>query len=151
MEPTIRPGNAFKVIGIEFRIDIKTADYKKMWEQFAGAKDRLEPFSNGKGDYGLFHRAYDDGKVGYLLGTEVDAVSSVPDGFEPLEVAQALYAVFECDSGTIGETWPYIHDTWLPNSGDYEMTGSPVFEFYPPGYPSESDAIFIHIPVREKQ
>ena len=88
--------------------------------------------------------------VGYLAGSEVGTVPVVPEALDLLEIKEATYAVFACNTATVGETWPYIHSIWLPNSTGYAMANSPVFEFYPPGYGETTEAIQIHVALRKK-
>jgi predicted transcriptional regulator YdeE len=151
MDPKIISKAGFKVIGIESRINIKEADYEAIWlKKFKSRQSDITPLANGNGDYGIFHKFYEDGLIGYLVGSEVSDVANIPEGLNLLNIPEAKYAVFECNSQTIGKTWPYIHETWLPQSSEYAMGNSPVFEFYPKGYAQEAESILIHIAVRKK-
>ena len=151
MEPKIVSKPAFKVLGVESRIHIKETDYQAIWaNKFKTRQNDIAPIANGNGDYGVFHKFYEDGLVGYLVGSEVSDAPNVPEGLELLNIPEATYVVFECNSQTIGEMWPYTHEVWLPQSREYAMGNSPVFEFYPSGYAQVAKTILIHISVRSK-
>jgi predicted transcriptional regulator YdeE len=151
MEPKIISKASFKVLGVETRINIKETDYEAIWTNtFKAHQKDIAPLANGNGDYGIFHKFYEDGLVGYLVGSEVSDVPHVPDGLMLLDIPKATYAVFACNSQTVGETWPYTHDVWLPQSTEYVMGNSPVFEFYPTGYAPGAETILIHIAVQKK-
>jgi AraC family transcriptional regulator len=151
MKPKIVKKPGFMVLGVESRIDFKEADYEAIWaNKFKTRRRDIAPLANGNGDYGIFHRFYEGRLVGYLTGSEVSDVTKIPEGLDLLSIPEATYAVFECNSQTIGEMWPYIHETWLPQSEEFNMGTSPVFEHYPTGYAQGAETILIHIAVHKK-
>ena len=86
-----------------------------------------------------------------MAGVAVTQVAILPDGMTSWNVPANTYAVFEATLPTIGQTFAYIYNTWLP-SANYQQAAAPYFERYGetfnPGDPAST--ISIYIPVAQK-
>jgi AraC family transcriptional regulator len=150
MEPRIVERETFCVLGVADDVDIRVDDPGKAFEESSRRRGEITAPSSAPGDYGVYFESDQPGKVCYLAGIEVDADSEVPEGLELRGVPGARYAVFECGIEEIGKTWRFIHGTWFPNSKQYALADSPVFEYFPPGARDGKANILIHVAVREK-
>ncbi len=63
-------------------------------------------------------------------------------------VNSAHCAVFESTMATIGATYSFIHDEWLPGSGCVHLCPKRDFELYAPGTDAADSPVLIHIPLR---
>ena len=93
------------------------------------------------------------GKWKYGIGCEQQFLSTVPEGFEVIEIPAYTWAVFPCVGAmpqAIQNKWTAVYSEWLPQSA-YELIQDYDIEFYTmgdstsPEYRSE-----IWIPVRKK-
>ena len=82
---------------------------------------------------------------------EVKDYSTIPDGFEKLELTGEKYAVFlyKGTSEMFSETAQYIYGEWLPNSG-FQLDNRPHFEIMGDNYlghenPESEEEIWIPI------
>lgn len=82
---------------------------------------------------------------------EVKDFSTIPDGFEKLELTGEKYAVFlyKGTSEMFSETAQYIYGEWLPNSG-FQLDNRPHFEIMGDNYlghenPESEEEIWIPI------
>jgi AraC family transcriptional regulator len=89
------------------------------------------------------------GEFDYIAGFEVARVEDLPKGMVRWEVPGGKYVVFTCTLPTLGETFKYAYNTWLPASG-YQCTGGPEFELYDEDFsPQVPDSkMDIYIPIK---
>jgi AraC family transcriptional regulator len=98
--------------------------------------------------YGVCGDMDDDGRFHYLAGFEVSDAEDLPEGMEKWSVPEQQYAVFPCSLKTIHETYQYIFETWLPQSG-YTKADGPDFEFYGEAFDMETgEGMAIYMPVK---
>ena len=150
MEPRIVEREAFCVLGVAADIDITADDPGAVFEEFIRRRAGIATPSSAPGDYGVYFESDQPGKVCYLAGMEVDVLDEIPEGLVLREVPGARYAVFGCGIEEIGKTWRFIHGTWLPDSTQYALANSPVFEYFPPGARDGKANILIHVAVRDR-
>lgn len=171
MEPKIIERESFKVVGFEFKNNLKnilhTRDIPAFWSQ-RGLSDgkcesklynTLKPSKHG--EYCIcINPDMDTDDFSYILGVGVEDFHLATDEMYKLEVPAATYAVFttplvnEADFvSSIQGTWKYILEEWFPTSG-YEIDDSKLdFEFYDEKcHPWQYDKISmeIYIPIKHK-
>lgn len=84
----------------------------------------------------------------------VSSYEEIPNGMEPLEIPEGLYAVFHYkgDQNNAADFFRKIYTEWLPNSG-YALDHRPQFEIlgekYKNHHPDSEEEIWI--PVKPKQ
>jgi AraC family transcriptional regulator len=86
-----------------------------------------------------------------MAGNPVEKVADLPAGMTCWDVPTNTYAVFEATLPTIGDTFGYIYNTWLPTSG-YQQAAGPYFERYGETFnPDDPNSkLSIYIPVEKK-
>lgn len=172
MQPIIIRKESFKIIGYEFKNNMKntlhTRDIPAFWSQ-RGFTDGecetklyhyLKPLKHG--EYCICIKTdMDTDDFSYLLGVAVDNFDLARDDMYQLEVPEATYAVFTTPAvdeknfvDSIQGTWKYILEEWFPNSG-YEIDEDKFdFEYYDEHcHSSEYDRIYmeIFIPIKDKR
>jgi predicted transcriptional regulator YdeE len=127
MEPKIVDRGAFTVMGVLAHGAPDKMDFNDVWaNRFMPHNDQVVPFSTDKAYYGLWFASDEkDGAPDYVAGMAVENVSSVPEGLVLRQVPAARYAMFECTMKTIGETYGYAYQRWLPAS-PYEPSQGPT-------------------------
>lgn len=172
MQPKIIERPSFKVVGYEFKNNLKdtlhTRDVPAFWAQ-RGLNDgqyetklysTLNPPKHG--EYCICINAdIDTDDFSYILGVGVDTFDLATDDMYKLEVPSATYAVFTTPEvaekdfvDSIQGTWKYIIEEWFPTSG-YEID-EPKFDFeyydehcHPWEYEKLSMEIYIPIKIKE--
>ena len=172
MQPIIIEKPAFKVVGYEFKNNLKdtlhTRDIPAFWSQ-RGLTDGecetklysvLKPPKHG--EYCIcINTNIDTDDFSYLLSVEVTDFDLAEDDMYQLEIPAATYAVFttppvadEDFVHSIKGTWKYILEDWFPNN-DYEIDDDRYdFEYYDERcHPSEYDKLSmeIYVPITAKQ
>jgi predicted transcriptional regulator YdeE len=148
MQPKIVIKPAFTVVGMVYEGKNENNEIAEMWGRF---NPRISEITDIIGDaYGVCEPAKEDGTFRYLAGMAVSGAGQVPDGMETWEVQAQQYAVFPTTLPTIGETYKYIFEDWLPSSG-YAYAGTPDFELYDEDFdPEVEDSIFsIFVPIED--
>jgi predicted transcriptional regulator YdeE len=120
MEPKIINRPAFYIIGIEVRTNnreemTENGKIGPQWQKFY-AEDVLSKIPQKRGDAVLaVYTNYEsdvNGEYSFLIGSEVDSLSNIPEGLVGREIAPAKYAVFTSDRGAIPgiifEVWKRI-------------------------------------------
>jgi predicted transcriptional regulator YdeE len=74
----------------------------------------------------------------------------LPAGAESRPIPAARYAVFECGVDSIGPTWKYAYETWLPASPFIVDSAAIDFEYYLPVGADGIQKVEIYIPIRDK-
>jgi AraC family transcriptional regulator len=148
MEPKIIEKDSFKIVGYEFKNNLKnilhTRDIPAFWSQ-RGLSDgtcetklyeTLKPPKHG--EYCIcINTNMETDDFSYLLGVGVDDFKLATDDMYQLEIPSGTYAVFtstpvdEADFvPSIQGTWKYILEDWFPTSG-YEIDDTKYdFEYY---------------------
>jgi AraC family transcriptional regulator len=156
MEPTIKEIGELKLVGIKhFGTD---KDIPEVWM-------KMDPFYNkikhtAKPDVGIEYSwdESDEHKDNYwfMVSCLVDKLQDIPDGLETTIIPAQKYAVFTHKGTifTIGRTFKYIYNEWLPNS-DLECSGRYNLQWYDDRFTkkgkmgqSEDSEVDILIPVK---
>jgi AraC family transcriptional regulator len=120
MKPKIVTKPAFKTVGISYIGKNQSGEIPQLWDVFNHRYDLISAISNIC--YGLcFSKVSgtDEGEFEYIAATEVKDDKNIPEGMVYREVPEYKYAVFTHHGklDTLGETYEYIYNTWLPQSG----------------------------------
>lgn len=154
MEPRIVTKPAFTVAGLPYTgfnsnpPDEGPNEISKVWDKlnmrFGEIKNICGPA------YGLCFGMPNDKEPWYIAGFEVSKVEGLPADMLSLSVPAQKYAVFPCTLGTIGATYRYITEEWLPRTG-HEHAAAPDFELYEeepnPNEPPEDMKLSIYFPI----
>ena len=81
-----------------------------------------------------------------MAGVSVETADELPEGMSQWNVPANTYAVFETTLPTIGDTFGYIYNSWLPTSG-YRQAAGPYFERYDETFSPDNPRLSIYIPV----
>ncbi len=151
MEPKIVSKPAFTVVGMHYRGMNQNQEITKMWEVF-GPRIREIPYKvNSRLSYGICLMPGDlaEGEIDYMAGLEVERLEGIPVGMSSCVVPAQQYAAFPCTLTTLGKTYEYALQTWMPNAG-YRRAVGPDFEFYgenfSPRHPRYS-MMHVYIPI----
>lgn len=152
MQPQIITKPAFTVVGLQIQTKPMTQEIPQLWQQFGPRMNEVQHLAEPGVSYGLMDR-FDQAmeRLDYMAGEAVTQLGELPAGMTSWEVPANTYAVFEASLATIGETFGYIYNIWLPGSG-YRHAADPYFERYGetfnPDDPTSKMAIYI--PVEKK-
>jgi predicted transcriptional regulator YdeE len=152
MEPKIVAKDAFTIVGQKVVTKNQKGEIPQLWDQMGPRWQELTAVQNPEKFYGICGTMEDDGRFSYHVGQHVSQTDVLPADMESLTVAAQTYAVFRCTIPTIGETYEYAFNTWLPTS-KYEAVPAPDFELYDEDFHpenSQTDPVYIYIPVKEK-
>ncbi len=152
MEPTIIQREAFVVMGTLTRIPASEESgefYEKIWADFEQYNDLLKTLSTNQKYYGVSFNTDEKNIMEYLTAM------AVPEGTKPADeklivrkIPAARYAVFKCPIESIGKTYHYIFDQWLPGSSYSIKPDAASFEEYP-SEGQENLPVSIHIPINK--
>lgn len=157
MESKITPKPGFTLLGLRYYGKNEHGEISQLWGQFNRRMVALGdlPYETGDASIGLCITPDDspqEGSFEYVAGLPVSKVEVVPEGFMVREVPEYTYAVFahKGDLPSLGKTYEYIHETWLPQSG-YEVTAKIDFEYYDQDFKNFApDPVFyIYVPIKE--
>lgn len=148
MEIKIVTKEAFTVAGLNYHGKNENNEIPGIWQQFNPRFKEIPNLVEPYKAYGVCGAVEEDGRFRYLAGFEIAEESDLPEDMETWQVPAQSYAVFPCKLSTIGDTYNYAFQTWLPGS-DYEHVQAPDFEYYPPEFEPEAK-MFIYIPVKAK-
>jgi len=150
MEVTWLRRPAFMVMGTVTRISENEAAaiIEEIWRHFGSHHDQVLPLSVDRAYYGV--RFPVDGGRGfdYQAGMAVCKAYTTPAGLMVREIPSARYAVFRCMPRDIEETYRFMLDQWLPESGQSRESSIPMFEQYPPEGASDP-YVLVHLPVHD--
>ena len=146
MEPKIVTKPAFTVVGLMYHGKNENNEIPQVWDKL---NPRYEEIQHRVGPaYGVCGEMEDNGRFHYLAGFEVTTALDLPPGMEKWDVPQQQYATFPCTLKTIHETYQYIFDTWLPQSG-YARADGPDFEFYGEEFNmATGEGMAVYLPVK---
>ena len=136
MEPSIITKPAFTVVGLPYFGKNENQEIHELWNQFNRRMEQIGSIKNETGEayIGLCITPDNDpmeGAFEYVAGLPVTAAEDLPEGFVVREVPAHTYAVFphRGDLASLGNTYEYIYETWLPQSG-YQLAEKLDFEYY---------------------
>ncbi len=146
MEPKIVTKPAFTAVGLMYFGKNENNEIPQVWGKL---NPRHEEIKHRAGPaYGICGDLEDDGRFHYLAGFEVTEAVDLPADMEKWDVPEQQYAVFPCSLKTIHETYQYIFETWLPQSG-YTRDDGPDFEFYGEEFDmATGEGMAIYLPVK---
>lgn len=122
MEPKIVNRPAFKVIGLSYVGKNEHGEISVMWGEF-NKRAHLVKSINDKEAFGLCFSTVEGGaqpgEFEYVAGFEVADNKNIPAGMVYRQVPAYKYAAFihHGKLDKLGETYQYIYNTWLPQSG----------------------------------
>ncbi len=150
MEPQIVQKEGFTVIGLKVRCTTgQTSDIPQLWGQLFARMGEIQHIAEQGISYGLMDN-YDEATSGwdYIAAFSVDADSNTPEGMVKMAIPAAQYAVFTCTMPTIQQTYDFIYQQWLPQSG-YAHAPAPEFERYGMAFnPDDPNSPFeVYIPL----
>jgi predicted transcriptional regulator YdeE len=148
MEPEVKSKPAFTVIGMQYHGKNENNKIPQLWGKFIPRMAEIQHKVVSGESFGVCGELEEDGKFKYVAGFEVSKTADMPAGMVSWEVPQHLYAIFPCTIPTISETYNYIHQTWLPESG-YKRADAPDFELYDESFNAEdtNSILYVYIPV----
>jgi predicted transcriptional regulator YdeE len=151
MEPKFVDLDAFTVMGVSVHSMPDKVDFGAFWEnEYMPHDEAIRALSTDGAYYGVWFPHHGDGIPDYVAGMAVADNAPVPEGAIARQVPGSRYAVFECTMETIGATYSYVYDSWLPAS-PYEFTpGGADFEYYPPQDATGASPA-VYIPVYDKE
>jgi predicted transcriptional regulator YdeE len=147
MEPRFVDREAFWVMGVQVHSMPDKVDFGAFWEdEYMPHDAAVRAFSVDGAYYGIWFPHQGDGIPDYLAGMAVPDGAPAPEGVVVRQVPGSRYAVFECAMESIGATYGFVYNTWLPSSPYAFTPGGADFEYYPPqGAESASPAVWIPI------
>lgn len=155
--PKIVCRNALMVIGIELRTSkSEEIDFKQIpmfWNKFFNSKlgDKI-PNKVYPDTYLGYSCDFDEqANYTYLICSEVEDVTPTPKGMVTKIIPASRYATFEV-KGPIPDnlinTWRYVYNTWLPNSGLELIDNTDFEELNIHRIKKDIPEVTIYIPVR---
>ena len=149
MEPKIVTKGAFKVLGMQaVGGKPEDVDFMGLWDQFSKRVNEIS--SNPTVYYGVCECLGENG-FRYTASIEVADLSKIPANMVGMDIPEGRYAVFTHKGPfiTLGETYRYIYEVWLPNSNE-EQAYRPGFEYYDERFKcdSEGSEFDIYAPIK---
>jgi predicted transcriptional regulator YdeE len=151
MEPRILELEGFRVLGLARRLPAEEQTeevFGVIWSGFESRIGEIRVHATDGAFFGLSFPGDLPGEVEYVAAMAVSPTIASPEGMVIREVPAARYAVFDCPVTSIGETYRFVFEAWLPNSGYHLNAVVPVFERYPPEEQGSS-SVQIHVPITE--
>ncbi len=147
MEPKIVSKVAFTAVGMLYHGKNENNEIAQLWAQFNPRIPEIQHIVDGA--FGVCGNTQENGEFDYMAGFAVSSTEAVPQGMQTWEVPAQKYAVFPCTLKTIGETYKYAFETWLPGSG-YKYTEGPDFEYYDEDFDpqQEGSVLYIYVPIQ---
>ena len=150
LQPQFVTKPAFIVVGLLIHTKPMTPEIPQLWDQFIPRMGEIQHLAEPGVSYGLMdHFDQKIGALDYMAGNAVEKVVELPAGMTHWNVPANTYAVFEARLATIGETFDYIYNSWLPTSG-YQQAAGPYFERYGGTFSPADPRLSIYIPVEKK-
>lgn len=130
MEPKIISHAAFTVVGVQYHGKNENDEIPQMWQAFGPRVKEIKKIANPHVAYGICDNMdHSSGEFDYVAGFEVEDTADIPEGMVHWDVPEGTYAVFTCTLPTLGQTYRFAYETWLPKS-DYQRACGPEFELY---------------------
>lgn len=158
MKVIITEREALNVVGMKIRTSVDEGRIPKLWNDFIARMDELREIAVPDCSLGICinetgSEFMQNSKFDYLVSKVVKDDNLVPSGMVSYEIPPQLVAVFthEGSLDTLGETYDYIYNEWLPNS-DYKLADADEVEWYDSRFKyGETDSqMDIHIPIKKK-
>jgi len=149
MEPRFEERPALRLMGLQKRIRLDSADWGALWGEYHDRYDELAPLAVDPGCYGAYFGAGEEGVVDFLMASAAGPEAALPAGLTVQWVPPARWAVFECGMPEIGATWHAIYSEWLPSSGLLERADAPAMEYFAPDAHTGASPVRILVPVEE--
>ena len=137
---------ALTVVGLLLHTQPMTPEIPQLWDKFVPRIDEIQHVAEPHVSYGLMQSFDQMSRLDYMAGVSVETVDGLPEGMAQWNLPANTYAVFESTLATIGDTFGYIYNTWLPTSG-YRPASSPYFERYGETFSPENPSLSIYIPI----
>lgn len=151
MEPQFVKKPAFTVVGLQIRTSPMNPAIPGLWDQFVPRIDEIPNMIEKHVSYGLMDH-FQANQLDYMAGCSAEPTNELPAGMAQWDVPANNYAVFQATLSTVGETFDYIYNVWLPATGIQQAAG-PYFERYGESF-NPHDPSFaqfdIYIPVVNK-
>jgi len=148
-EPQLITKPSFSVVGMLIRTQPMTPEIPKLWDKFVPRIDEIQNGLEPHVSYGLMDN-FDQTGMDYMTAISVTQATEIPTDMTHRNIPANTYAVFETTIATVGDTFGYIFNTWLPGS-NYRQSPAPYFERYGETFDPTSDPNFsIYIPVEKK-
>jgi predicted transcriptional regulator YdeE len=148
MEPKIVNRETFNIMGVLAQGDPRNMNFAEIWNKFISYRDQVSSFSVGKAYYGVFFGPQGIRDVDFVAGMSVENVSDIPEGLVVREVPDMCCAVFQCTMKTIGQTYDYVYQKWIPQSQYEHDKDKPDIECYPPNSSTPDPTVYIYIPIK---
>ncbi|HEF4762540.1 TPA: GyrI-like domain-containing protein [Pseudomonas putida] len=134
--PRFERGESMLIAGFGGRFSRQ--DYRGIhdfWVDFFAHLDRI-PGTKGQMTYGVCCNFDGKGGFDYIAGIEVSQRDELPDIYRCIEIQPRQYAVFVHDGwpDVLAQSYLYILDTWLPQSGYERIWEAPIYERYTPDF-----------------
>ena len=148
-----------KVIGMLIRTNMLENKIPKLWDEFIGRMEELNEIAVPECTLGIclavaVDDISDNTDFGYIAGRVVKNNSFIPDGMIYHELLEQEVAVFTHVGSldNLSETYNYIYEEWLPESG-YELADGDEVEWYDSRfkYDSADSQMDIHIPIKKAE
>ncbi len=157
MEPKIITRSAFTIVGLRYFGKNEHQEISELWGEFNHRSEEIGgiPHETGEAAIGLCTTPEDAGEEGaieYVAGVPVSKVNQVPEDFVIRQMPEYTYAVFahKGDLPSLGKTYEYIYETWLPQSG-YQLAAPIDFEYYDQDFKdfSPESVFYIYLPIQK--
>lgn len=130
-EPKFTDSPALHLVGMDrvYTFETKT-EIPKLWGEF-GPRFGSIPGQKGMLAYGVCHH-FDDTGFGYMAAAEVEEGVGAPEGMTTMDLPAQRYATFthQGDLSSLGDSYMFIWDKWVPESGQEIIQPALIFERY---------------------
>lgn len=149
MEPKIIRKQGFTLAGLAYRGTTDSQKISELWGKFFARIGELQGVIEPNVAYGVMAN-FDEasGEYDYIAAAQVASGDNLPSGFVATPIPPCEWAVFTTTIPRMGQDYPIIYGTWLPQSG-YQHGPAPEFELYGPEFdPAKPDSpVEIWVPV----
>lgn len=149
MEVKIVTLPAFQAVGLLYHGKNQNNEIAGLWREFNPRMKEIEHCTSGA--YGLCEPMDPTGNFRYLAAMGVSDATHIPEGMQVWQAPEQMYAVFPCTLPSLGETYRYAFETWIPGS-EYQYNGSYDFELYDEDFDAEKQdsPMFVYVPVEKR-
>lgn len=161
MQPRITTISSKKLIGKQIRMSVLEDRTQDLWQSFMPRRNEISNVAN-KFLYSVqifdsekyFDPVSPETEFGKWAAIEVSDYSVIPEGMEPLEIPEGLYAIFDY-KGPANAALPffqYIFQTWIPSS-EYDVDNRPhvalMGEKYRGNNPDSEEEIWVPVKLKK--